>query len=134
MSKYINNNQQLIREKFGLRVRKEGLGNIPIILTSNQDELRELFYGIEVIKHCDETLNSILKEVKIMLIRENREDIINKISFKFENGDLVNNNDVLYDVYKKHRYTDNILYLSVVINRSIFSRFYNFLTYPFIKK
>lgn len=129
---------QDIRIRFSEKVRKSGIGYIPIVVDSLDPELslyltkkyenRYTKYGLELILHMDLTITDILKEIEIEFIRRNH--TFKNLTIGLEDGTITKPNDILGDLYKKHRnYDDKILYLLLTPDTSIYNYMFSILKY-----
>lgn len=110
------------RLQFSERVRREGIGNVPIVVDSVDPNITEILcvkenrmttYGKELVLHMDRKVSDVLREVKIMLIAADREDIAG-VKLGLEDGTVLENDTDLGTIYKKHKNAeDKILYLLI---------------------
>jgi hypothetical protein len=118
------------RTRFSNRVRKLGMGYIPIVVDSLDPELtlclatkyenRYTQYGFEIFLHMDLTITDLLKELNIEFIRRNHP--FKNLTIALEDGTITTPNDILGDLYKKHRNPDDkILYFLLTPKPSIFN-------------
>lgn len=132
---FINYRKTTMKENrlnFSHKVRVKGIGNIPIVLDSVDKQLSDALcevdgryktYGKEIILHMDQTINDVLKEVKIILLKKDLESIVknDNIVLGLENGSIPELNVTLGELYKKYRNMDDkILYLLVSKETSVF--------------
>ncbi len=119
------------RMKFSDKVRKEGIGNVPIVVDSVDKDIsealykpkvrRSIGYGRELVFHMEETLNSVLKEVKILLVQEDKEYLVSNITIGLEDGTMPSLDTDLGTIYKRHRnIEDKILYLMITKEQTIY--------------
>lgn len=127
-----------IRTQFSGKVRKWGIGYIPIVVDSVDPEIslylsrkyenRYIKYGLELILHMDSNITDLLKEIKIEFIRRNHP--FQNLTVGLEDGTITTPNDILGDLYKKHRNQDDkILYLLLTPETSIYNYFLSILRY-----
>ncbi len=128
---YRKNTMTVDRQQFSNKVRYEGLGNIPIVIDSVDKELSEALghysyrnqskFGREVVKHMDEPLSSVMRDVKIILIQRDKENLIPNLVLGLENGTIPDQESELGKLYKAHRNTDDkILYLMLTKEQGVY--------------
>lgn len=132
---FINYRKTTMKEhrlNFSHKVRVKGIGNIPIVLDSVDKQLSDALcevdgryktYGKEIVLHMDQTINDVLKEVKIILLKKDLESIVKNenIVLGLENGSIPELNVTLGELYKQYRNMDDkILYLLVSKETSVF--------------
>lgn len=127
---YRKHTDQNIRTRFSNRVRKLGMGYIPIVVDSVDPELtlhlstkyenRYTKYGFEIFLHMDLTIADLLKELNIEFIKRNHP--FENFSIGLEDGTITAPNEILGDLYKKHRNPDDkILYFLLTPKTSIYN-------------
>lgn len=127
-----------IRTRFSEKVRKWGIGYIPIVVDSVDPELssqlakkyqnRHVEYGFQIILHMDLTISDLLKEIKIEFIR--RDQPFTNLVIGLEDGTITTPNEILGDLYKKHRNKDDkILYLLLTPETSIYNYILSIIRY-----
>jgi hypothetical protein len=127
---YRKHTDQDIRIRFSEKVRKSGIGYIPIVIDSVDPELslylttkyenRYTKYGLELILHMDLTITDLFKEIEIEFIRRNH--TFKNLKISLEDGTITKPNDILGNLYKKYRnYDDKILYLLLAPDTSIYN-------------
>jgi hypothetical protein len=135
---YRKHTDKHIRTRFSEKVRKWGIGYIPIVVDSVDPELslylatkyenRYTKYGFELILHMDRNITDLLKEIKIEFIRKNHP--FQNLTVGLEDGTITTPNDILGDLYKKHRnHDDKILYLLLTPETSIYNYILSILRY-----
>jgi hypothetical protein len=114
------NKELYTREKFSNGVRRKGIGTIPIVIETEDPELM-LVVNIkkEIEIHMDDTILDLYVEIR----RRNYND---QIYITLENGRLLNDNEVLGELYKKNREDDKILYLRIVKDLHWIDKLYRF--------
>lgn len=126
------------RTRFSNKVRKWGIGYIPIVVDSVDPQLslylstkyenRYTQYGFEIILHMDRTIADLLKEIKIEFLR--RDHPFENLTIGLEDGTITTPNNILGDLYKKHRNQDDkILYLLLTPETSIYNYIRSILLY-----
>lgn len=122
------------RQQFSHKVRAEGIGNIPVVVDSVDKELSEALgarlyrrdescsrYGREVVKHMDQPLSSIMRDVKVILIQKEKENLMENLVLGLEDGTIPDQEIELGKLYKAHRNSDDkILYLLLSREESIY--------------
>jgi hypothetical protein len=132
---YRKNNGKDARNMFSNNVRKEGIGNVPIVVDTIDNDLIEIFRehtysryktkdsGREYVMHMDQTLRDVIKEVKILALQRDLEGIIkeNELMLGLENLTIPHQDISIGDLYKKHRNTDDkILYLMLMKKMTVY--------------
>lgn len=136
------------RVNFSNKIRKEGVGNIPIVIDSVDKELtlllakhdpvfsRNIRYGFEVVLHMDQTIGDLITIIKEEMNK--KKDIVKtnvsidflNISLGLENGNIININDDLGTIYKKYRNSDDkILYILITKESSIYGYIMSIIRY-----
>lgn len=117
---------------FSNSVRQKGIGCIPIVIDSvdkeisdaiSKKERRQVLYGKELTLHMDKTINDVLREVKILLIQNDKEDLVknNTLNIGLEDGSLLLTGADLGSLYKEYRNKeDKILYLLITKETTIY--------------
>jgi hypothetical protein len=135
---YRKHTDQNIRSRFSEKVRKWGIGYIPIVVDSVDPELslylttkyenRYIKYGFEIMLHMDLTITDLLKEIKIEFIR--RDHPFQNLNIGLEDGTITKPNDILGDLYKKHRNPDDkILYFLLTPETSVYNYIFSIIQY-----
>jgi hypothetical protein len=132
---FINYRKTTMKEtrlNFSHKVRAKGIGNIPIVIDSVDKQLSDVLcevngryktYGKEIILHMDQTIKDVLKEIKIILLKKDYENILknDNIVLGLEDGSIIHEDMTLGDLYKKYRNKDDkILYLLVSKETTVF--------------
>lgn len=129
------------RLSFSDKIRKQGIGCIPIVIDSvdkeisdaiSKKERRNKIYGKEIVLHMDKTVNDVLREVKILLIQNDQEYIINNnvLNIGLEDGSLPPLDTDLGSIYKEHRNKDDkILYLLVTKESTMYGYIKSIINY-----
>lgn len=132
---YRKSNGKDARNIFSNNVRKEGLGNVPIVVDTIDKDLIELFRenahlrykkkdsGKEYVMHMDQTLRDVIKEVKILALQRDFENIIreNELILGLEDLTIPDQDSCVGDLYKTHRNSDDkILYLMLMKKMSMY--------------
>jgi hypothetical protein len=133
------------RINFSHKVRAMGLGNVPIVIDSVDKQLTDLLcekhsrasaryntYGRELVMHMDNTVADVLKEVKIIMLQKDQEELVtkNKLTIGLEDGTIPEIGTDLGTLYKKYRNTDDkILYLMISKESSMYGYIMSILTY-----
>lgn len=144
---YRKNTDHRKREQYSYNIRKEGLGNIPIVIDSVDHNLslmlsgcdtknltrRQWSYGGEFSFYNDTTINDILNELTIILSTRGY-NLSKGEYFKLglEDGTLVNSTDIIGELYKKHRNNrDKILYLLLTKETTVYGYLLSIFKYLF---
>lgn len=110
------------RLQFSNRVRSEGIGNVPVVVDSVDQELanglatvvsmRQRMFGQQLVLHVDSTVEDVLMEVKMLLIKNNAEHLLPKrFVLGLEDGTFPRLSKDLGSLYKTHKNKDDkILY------------------------
>lgn len=136
--KYRKNNNQSDRERFSHSVRTKGIGELPIVIDSVDSNLSELLAGPNAKRfnrngkefhfHMDLLIEDILLEVRHLI----KADDTKVLKLGLENGKILNNNDILGNLYKKYKnQKDNILYLLLTQETSMYGYIMSLLRYIF---
>jgi hypothetical protein len=136
------------RVHFSNKIRKEGVGNIPIVIDSVDKELtlllakhdpifpRNIRFGFEIFLHMDHTVKDLIGIIKEELHK--KKDIVKTnisidflhISLGLEDGSILNINDDLGSIYKKHRNLDDkILYILITKETTIYGYIMSIIRY-----
>ena len=120
---------------FSNNVRKEGIGNVPIVVDTIDNDLIELFRehtysryktkdsGREYVLHMEQTLKDVLKEVKILALQRDLEGVIkeNELMLGIEDLTIPDQDSNIGNLYKKHRNNDDkILYLMLMKKMTVY--------------
>jgi hypothetical protein len=136
--KYRKNNNQSDRERFSHSVRTKGIGELPVVIDSVDSILSEALAGPDAKRfnrngkefhfHMDLLIEDILLEVRHII----KADDTKVLKLGLENGKILNNNDVLGNLYKKYKnQKDNILYLLLTQETSMYGYIMSLLRYIF---
>jgi hypothetical protein len=136
--KYRKNNSQSERERFSHNVRTKGIGELPVVIDSvdtilsealaGQDSKRFNRNGKEFHFHTDLLVEDIILEVRHRI----KADDTKVFKLGLENGKMLDNKDVLGDLYKKYKsQKDNILYLLITQETSVYGYIMSLLRYIF---
>lgn len=136
--KYRQNNTQRDRKKFSNEVKLKGVGELPIVIDSVDTILSEALAGSEATRfnkngkefrfHMDLSIEDILLEIRHRL----KIDTTKNLKLGLENGKILDNKDILGDIYKKHKnQEDNILYLLLTQETSIYGYIISLLRFIF---
>ena len=136
--KYRKNHSQSERERFSHNVRTKGIGEIPVVIDSVDKELSEALAGKDAKRfdrngkefhfHMDLLIEDILLEVKHRI----KADDTKNLKLGLENGKMLDNKDVLGDLYKKYKnQNDNILYLLLTQENKMYGYIMSLLRYIF---
>jgi hypothetical protein len=136
--KYRQNNSQSEREKFSHNVRTKGIGELPVVIDSVDPALSESLAGQEAKRfnrngkefhfHMDLLVEDILLEVRHRI----KIDDTKVLKLGLENGKILDNKDVLGDLYKKYKHQkDGILYLLLTQETSMYGYIMSLLRYVF---
>lgn len=132
------------RAQFSYRVRSQGMGKIPVVVDSVDSTLALLLsemepgrtsercrqYGKQMVFHMDDTINDVITETKIVLVKKNSEHLLTKIRIGLENGELLDLSRNLGELYKKYKNTeDKILYLLVTQQETMYEYIISILKY-----
>ena len=136
--KYRQNHSQGEREKFSHSVRTKGIGELPVVIDSVDPILSEGLAGPDAKRfnrngkefhfHMDLLVEDILLEVRHRI----KADDTKVLKLGLENGKMLDNKDVLGDLYKKYKnQKDNILYLLLTQETSMYGYIMSLLRYIF---
>jgi hypothetical protein len=136
--KYRQNNSQKEREIFSHSVRTKGIGELPVVIDSVDQSVSERLAGSDTKRfnqngkefrfHTDLLIEDILFEIKHRL----KMDDTKVIKLGLENGKILDNKDVLGDLFKKHKnQSDNILYLLITQETTMYGYIMSLLRYIF---
>jgi hypothetical protein len=136
--KYRQNNTERDRQKFSNTIRLKDTGELPIVIDSVDTILSEALAGPEATRfnkngkefyfHMDLLIEDILLEVRHRL----KIDTTKNLKLGLENGKILDNKEILGDVYKKHKnQKDNILYLLLTQETSIYGYIMSLLRFIF---
>lgn len=115
------------RERFSNTVRTKGIGEIPVIVDSVDEVISKSLAGPDTTRynrngkeytfHMELTIANVLEQVKQRVTLDDTK--VFKVGL--ENGDMLNDKDILGDLYKKHKNpSDNILYLLLTQETTLF--------------
>jgi hypothetical protein len=92
---------------------------------SHINGMRVISYGLELEIDVNSTIKDVIKEIKIELVKANKEHLFveNEIKLGLENGTIITDeNEIVYNLYKKFRnVNDNILYLLVTQEKTMYN-------------
>lgn len=136
--KYRQNNTQNEREIFSNNVRTKGIGELPVVIDSVDHNLSELLAGSDSKRfnrngkefrfHTDLLIEDILLEVRHRI----KIDDTKVLKLGLENGKILNNDNILGDLFKKHKnQNDNILYLLLTQETTMYGYIMSLLRYIF---
>jgi hypothetical protein len=136
--KYRKNHSQREREQFSHNVRTKGISEIPVVIDSVDPLLSEALAGPEAKRfnrngkefhfHMDLLIEDILLEVRHRI----KVDDTKVLKLGLENGKILENKDVLGDLYKKYKHqNDGILYLLLTQETSMYGYIMSLLRYIF---
>lgn len=143
---YRKNTNPNQRERYSSKIRTQGIGNIPVVIDSLDRNIslalsgcdieniprRNWRYGGEFSYYTDTSVADIIEEVNTLLeLRGIKLNNGEKFSLGLENGELLNHNQKIGELYKKHRNNDNILYLLVTKKKSVYEYLLSIFTYIF---
>jgi len=102
------NKELYTREKFSNGVRRKGVGTIPIVIETEDPELALV---VNIKKEIEIHMDAVVLDLYVEIRRRNYNGLI---YITLENGRILNDNEVLGELYKKNREDDKILYLRIV--------------------
>lgn len=130
------------RLRFSESVRNQGIGNVPIVIDSVEKDLSELLcekeafrrerrYGVEMVFHMDKNLNDVMKEIKILLMKRDKEELLTQnLVLGLEDGVIPQLSTELGQLYKKHRNKDDkILYLLLSRQKTMYGYIMSIIKY-----
>jgi len=129
------------RVRFSNKVRNQGLGLVPIVIDSVDKDLTQMLstkdgrarsYGIELVLHMDKTIGDVMKELKIIIIQKDMEELFldDKMILGLEDGSIPDVTEELGNLYKKQRNNDDkILYLLLTREKSSYGYIMSILRY-----
>jgi hypothetical protein len=137
---YRKSNAHYQRTKFSSNVRQKGIGTIPIVIDSVNEELSKLLggpdtryrnYGKEYIMNMDTTVLEFINQVNIDIDNLSPEFLNGKkLSFGLENGSFIDTKISLGYIYKKHKNDkDDILYILLTTETTIYGYIMSILRY-----
>jgi hypothetical protein len=136
------------RVNFSNKIRKKGVGNIPIVIDSVDKELtlllakhdpifsRNIRYGFEIVLHMDQTVEDLINLIKEEMNK--KKDIVKtnisidflNISLGLEDGSIIDTKEDLGTIYKKYRNSDDkILYILITKETSIYGYIMSIIKY-----
>lgn len=135
--RYRKNNPSNIRKNFSKK--SKGINELPIVIDSINEEISKLLAGpnskrynrngMEYHFHNDIIVEDIIREANLRV----KSDKILKLGL--ENGKILENTDVLGNIYKKYKdQTDDILYLLITEEESMYMYIISLLRYIFGEK
>jgi hypothetical protein len=136
--RYRKNTSEMERKRFSKKAKENGGGMIPIVIDSVDKEMSDIFisketsintriitYGLCKEVRYDAIIEDIIKEVKVVMIRKNKEYLFmeGKLKVGLENGEIIENQKTrIIDIYKKHKNEkDDILYLLITRESSVYN-------------
>lgn len=136
------------RKSFSNDVRDMGVGNVPIVVDSVDKDLSEALsdrsmrsehkYGRPIVCHMDKSLRHVLREIKVMLIKNDYENLADKgLRIGLEDGTFPALDGDLGTLYKSHRNkNDKILYILVTKEQTLYGYIMSILSYlaSFLRK
>jgi hypothetical protein len=130
------------RKSFSNGVREMGVGNVPIVVDSVDRDLSEAIsdrtlkrydnkYGRAIVCHMDKDVRYVLREIKVILIKNDCEQFANQgLRLGLEDGTFPVLDQDLGTLYKKHRNkNDKILYLLLTKEESMFGYIMSIVSY-----
>lgn len=142
---YRKTSDSMDRLEFSHRIRSKGIGYIPIVVDSVDEEISDILgtkekyskskirYGFEVMMHLDAKVTDLIKEIKIEFVRKDYIDYTD-IILGLEDGSILNGDEELGNIYKKHRNEqDKILYVLVTKENTMFGYILSILKYLSLK-
>jgi len=125
-------------DRFRFYKKATNSNKIPVVVDSVDEEFIEIFrkkyyigdsrivtYGLLLELSNNATINDVLKEIKIELVKANKEYIFieNDIKLGLENGNIISNNNLnileLYNEYKNR--SDKILYILITKETTMYN-------------
>jgi hypothetical protein len=98
------------REKFSNGVRRKGIGTIPIVIETEDPELSQI---VNIKKEIEIHMDAVVMDLCVEIRRRNP-SYNGVLYITLENGRILNDTEVLGELYKKNREDDKILYLRIV--------------------
>lgn len=141
---YRKNTTELDRTRFRKRTKN---GQIALVVDSVDKDIGEILssketgicngifmryrtYGIELILDKDLYIKDVLRQIKILFLKKNREDLVNTINVGSESGDIIDPEMKLSDAYDKYRNNeDKILYLLLTREKSMYEYIMSIIRY-----
>jgi hypothetical protein len=114
------NKELYTREKFSNGVRRKGVGTIPIVIETEDPELALV---VNIKKEIEIHMDAVVLDLYVEIRRRNYNG---QIYITLENGRILNDNEVLGELYKKNREDDKILYLRIVKECRWIDKLYRF--------
>lgn len=142
---YRKNNAHYERTKFSNNIRKKGIGLVPIVIDSVDNELSILLgntdneyrnYGKEYTMHMDTIVYDFANTIFIDIENINPDFLKGKkLSLALEDGTIINTKLTLGYIYKKHKNEkDNILYILLTQETTMYGYIMSILRYLGILK
>lgn len=142
---YRKNNAHYERTKFSNNIRKKGIGLVPIVIDSVDNELSILLgntnneyrnYGKEYTMHMDTIVYDFANTIFIDIENINPDFLKGKkLSLVLEDGTIIDTKLTLGYIYKKHKNEkDNILYILLTQETTIYGYIMSILRYLGILK
>jgi hypothetical protein len=141
---FVNYRKSTAREdrvRFSQRVRNEGIGNVPVVVDSVDKQLsqtlsmrrnRTRIYGKEMVFHMDDTVSSVLKEMKMFMLETDNENLVvnETMVLGLEDGSIPDLHSDLGKLYKnKRNQNDKILYFLLSKETTTYGYLLSILTY-----
>lgn len=116
--KYRKNNDERQRAQFSASVRTKGIGEIPVVIDSVDEAISHALAGPDSKrfnrngKEYRFHMEVLIEDVLLEVTQRVKFDDTKILKVGLENGKIVDNKDVLGDLYKKYKnQKDDILYL-----------------------
>lgn len=146
--RYRKNHNQTERERFSTTVRTKGIGEIPVVIDSVDSIISELLANVNSTRfnrngkeyrfHMDLLIEDVLLEVKYRIKIHNEKNNIKirldekLLKIGLENGKILDNKDILGDLYKKYKnQDDDILYLLITQENTMYGFLISLLRFIF---
>ena len=101
-----------MRLRFSIDIRKRGVGMIPIVIETKEEMFREIVnVNKELEIYMDNDILHIRNIVNSRIMKQNKE--IMNYNLTLENGEILQDSEILWDIYKKYRGEDKILYILI---------------------
>ena len=138
---YRKNNAHYERTRFSSKIRNQGIGLVPIVVDSVENDLslilggksegRNKKYGKEYILHMDIKTNDFLTMVTNDINNVEKDFLKGKkIKMGIEEGTLIEMETTIGDIYKKYKNKkDNILYILITQETTVYGYILSILRY-----
>ena len=137
---YRKNKAHYERTKFSNNIRKKGIGLIPIVIDSVDNELSILLgkndstrytsYGKEYTMHMDTVVSDFANTINVDLESLSNDIKGKKLLLALEDGTLIDTKVTLGYLYKKHKNEkDNILYILLTQETTMYGYILSILRY-----